>query len=235
MTKVGLLSNRNSESSMRFLALARGRRTYWFIKPENFTLRITSRQETAVMTRMSTIPEGNGTTKAVAHHDVMTIVGNRPQFIKMGPVSAELSQRGYRELIVHTGQHFDPNMSEVFFEEFRIPKPAVQLEIAGRRHGEMTAGMLQALERIMLEHQPTWVLNYGDTNSTLAAALAAVKLKILIAHIEAGPRIYDVDTPEEINRIVADHAARLRFCPDMVSVQNLAKENITDGVYFTGD
>jgi UDP-GlcNAc3NAcA epimerase len=167
--------------------------------------------------------------------DCMTIVGNRPQFVKMGPVSAELRSRGYREFIVHTGQHFDDNMSGVFFEELGLPAPDLHLHVQGRRHGQMTAEMLGRLEDVMLEHRPQWVLVYGDTNSTLAAALAAVKLQIPLAHVEAGPRIYDIDTPEEINRIVADHAARLRFCPDLPSVQNLAKENVTQGVYFTGD
>jgi UDP-GlcNAc3NAcA epimerase len=167
--------------------------------------------------------------------DCMTIVGNRPQFVKMGPVSAELRSRGYREFIVHTGQHFDANMSGIFFDELGLPAPDLHLKIEGRRHGQMTAEMLTRVEDIMLEQRPPWVLIYGDTNSTLAAALAAVKLKIPLAHIEAGPRIYDMDTPEEINRIVADHAARLRFCPDLSSVQNLAREHVTQGVYFTGD
>jgi UDP-N-acetylglucosamine 2-epimerase len=167
--------------------------------------------------------------------DCMTIVGNRPQFVKMGPVSAELRSRGYREFVVHTGQHFDENMSGVFFEELGLPPPDLHLTIQGRRHGQMTAEMLARLEEVLLERRPPWVLVYGDTNSTLAAALAAVKLQIPLAHVEAGPRIYDIDTPEEINRIVADHAARLRFCPDLPSVQNLAKENLTQGVHFTGD
>jgi UDP-N-acetylglucosamine 2-epimerase len=167
--------------------------------------------------------------------DCMTVVGNRPQFVKMGPVSAELRSRGHREFIVHTGQHFDENMSGVFFEELGLPRPDLHLHVQGRRHGQMTAEMLGRLEEVMLEQRPPWVLVYGDTNSTLAAALAAVKLQIPLAHVEAGPRIYDIDTPEEINRIVADNAARLRFCPDLPSVQNLAKENLTQGVYFTGD
>jgi UDP-N-acetylglucosamine 2-epimerase len=167
--------------------------------------------------------------------DCMTVVGNRPQFVKMGPVSAELRARGYREFIVHTGQHFDDNMSGVFFEELGLPAPDLHLAVQGRRHGQMTAEMIARIEEILLERRPPWVLIYGDTNSTLAAALAAVKLKIPVAHIEAGPRIYDIDTPEEINRIVADHSARLRFCPDLPSVQNLARENLTRGVYFTGD
>lgn len=168
-------------------------------------------------------------------YDIVTIVGNRPQFIKMAPISTELRKRGYKEYIVHTGQHFDQNMSEVFFEQLSIPKPDVHLHIESSLHGGMTGEMLIKLEQILLDKKPKGVLLYGDTNSTLAAALAAVKIKVPIAHVEAGPRIYDINTPEEINRIVADHAAALRFCPDIISVQNLAKENITRGVHFTGD
>ncbi|MGQ0713229.1 MAG: non-hydrolyzing UDP-N-acetylglucosamine 2-epimerase [Gemmatimonadaceae bacterium] len=166
---------------------------------------------------------------------LMTIAGNRPQFIKMAPLSAELARRGYREFVVHTGQHSDDNMSEVFFEELNLPKPDIRLVVGERQHGAMTAEMLKSLEHAMLDHRPPWVLIFGDTNSTLAAALAAVKLRIPIAHVEAGPRIYDIDTPEEINRIVADHAARLRFCPDVPSVMNLARENVSAGVHLTGD
>ncbi len=167
--------------------------------------------------------------------DVMTIVGNRPQFVKMGPLSAELRARGFRELVVHTGQHYDINMSDVFFEELSLPKPDVRLSITASTHGAMTAEMLAALEREMLERRPPCVIVFGDTNTTLAAALAAVKLHIPVAHVEAGPRIYDLRAPEEINRIVADHASQLRFCPDRTSVENLARENIRDGVYMTGD
>lgn len=167
--------------------------------------------------------------------NVMTVAGNRPQFIKMAPVSAELARRGYREFVVHTGQHSDDNMSEVFFDELGLPKPDVRLVVRERQHGAMTAEMLLSLERTMLDHRPPWVLIFGDTNSTLAAALAAVKLRIPMAHVEAGPRIYDIDTPEEINRIVADHAARLRFCPDVPSIMNLARENVVTGVHLTGD
>lgn len=168
-------------------------------------------------------------------NSILTVVGNRPQFIKMAPVSREIIARGYNEFIVHTGQHFDENMSDVFFEELDIPEPSINLNISSGSHGEMTARMLIELEALFMREKPKAVLIYGDTNSTLAAALAAVKLHIPLAHVEAGPRIYDIDTPEEINRIVADHSSSLRFCPDIVSVQNLAKENITQGVHFTGD
>lgn len=166
---------------------------------------------------------------------ICTIVGNRPQFIKMAPVSAALSERRHKEYIIHTGQHFDDNMSNIFFEEMEIPKPNVTLGIKSSLHGGMTGEMLMQLESLLIEQKPSSVLLYGDTNSTLAAALAASKLHIPIAHVESGPRTYDIDTPEEINRITADHASALRFCPDMPSVQNLARENIFEGVYFTGD
>lgn len=166
---------------------------------------------------------------------IVTVVGNRPQFIKMAPISSEFRTRGIEEYIIHTGQHYDENMSGVFFEELGIPKPDLNLEIKARSHGGMTAEMLEKLEKLFVDLKPASLLIYGDTNSTLAAALAAVKLHIPIAHVEAGPRIYDIDTPEEINRIVADHAARLRFAPDDISVQNLAKENITTGVVNVGD
>lgn len=166
---------------------------------------------------------------------IVTIVGNRPQFIKMAPISSQFVLRGHKEFIIHTGQHFDDNMSDVFFEELEIPRPHLNLSIASGTHGKMTGTMLIKIEEILKEMSPKGVLIYGDTNSTLAAALAAVKLHIPIAHVESGPRIYDINTPEEINRIVADHAAKIRFCPDLISVQNLAKENIVEGVHFTGD
>lgn len=166
---------------------------------------------------------------------LLSIVGNRPQFIKMAPISAELEARGIADIIVHSGQHYDENMSDIFFKEMGIPKPEISLVNSERSHSRMTAQIMMMLEDVFLEKKPTGVIIYGDTNTTLAAALVAVKMHIPIAHVESGPRIYDIDTPEEINRLVADHAARLRFCPDMPSVENLKKENITQGVHFTGD
>jgi len=166
---------------------------------------------------------------------IITVVGNRPQFVKMAPLSHEFKKRNGNEFIIHTGQHYDKNLNEVFFQEMDIPNPDRQLTIKSHKHGGMTAEMLVELEKIFEEKKPKGVLIYGDTNSTLAAALAAVKLKIRIAHVEAGPRIYDIDSPEEINRIVADHSALVRFCPDTQSVENLAKENITKNVHFSGD
>lgn len=166
---------------------------------------------------------------------LISIVGNRPQFIKMAPISAELDARGMSDIIVHSGQHYDENMSDIFFKEMGIPKPKISLVNTERSHARMTAEIMVKLEEIFLSKKPTGVLLYGDTNTTLAAALVAVKMHIPIAHVEAGPRIYDLDTPEEINRLVADHASRLRFCPDVSSVENLKKEGITRGVHFSGD
>jgi UDP-GlcNAc3NAcA epimerase len=166
---------------------------------------------------------------------IITVVGNRPQFIKMASVSHEIQKRRYSEIIVHTGQHYDKNMKDIFFEEMNIPKPNYQLSINSRKHGGMTAEMLVKLESLFEDLKPRGVFIYGDTNSTLAASLAAIKLKIPLSHVESGPRIYDIDTPEEINRLVADHGSCIKFCSDLTSVQNLAKENITKNVYLTGD
>lgn len=153
----------------------------------------------------------------------------------MAPLTKKLRDLGVRETIIHTGQHYDESMNNIFFKEMEIPKPDIQLECRFSLHGEMTAFLLEKLEKTFIELKPDYLFVYGDTNSTLAASLAAVKLHIPIAHIESGPRIYDLKTPEEMNRIVADHSAALRFCPDLDSVKNLAKENITDGVYLVGD
>lgn len=166
---------------------------------------------------------------------LLSIVGNRPQFIKMAPISAELRARGLADIIVHSGQHYDENMSDIFFKEMGIPKPEISLTNTERSHTRMTAEIMVKMEDVFLQKKPSGVVIYGDTNTTLAAALVAVKMHIPIAHVEAGPRIYDLDTPEEINRLVADHAARIRFCPDVSSVENLRKENITSGVHLTGD
>jgi len=166
---------------------------------------------------------------------LMSIVGNRPQFVKMAPIAHEIRARGLRDLIVHTGQHYDENMSDVFFREMDIPKPDISLTVEGRSHAQMTAEIMVKLEAVMLQHKPEGIVIYGDTNTTLAAAIVAVKLHIPIAHIEAGPRLYDLSSPEEVNRIFADHMARLRFCPDALSVEHLRKENITKGVTLAGD
>ena len=167
---------------------------------------------------------------------ICTVVGARPQFIKAAAVSAALrGVPGMREVLVHTGQHFDANMSDVFFDQLGMAKPDHALGIGGGNHGEQTARMLKALEDVMLREKPDWVLVYGDTNSTLAAALAASKLHIPIAHVEAGLRSFNRRMPEEINRVVADHLSGLLFAPTDLAVRQLAVEGIVRGVHMVGD
>jgi len=166
---------------------------------------------------------------------VLTIIGARPQFIKAAPVTSAIAlHTGIEELLVHTGQHFDSEMSDVFFHELGIPEPHYNLDIHGGGHGDMTGRMLIALEPILLAEKPDAVLIYGDTNSTLAGALVAAKLDIPIAHVEAGLRAYQA-IPEEINRVLADRLSRWFFCPTETSVKNLAKEGITENVHLVGD
>jgi UDP-GlcNAc3NAcA epimerase len=167
---------------------------------------------------------------------VVTVVGARPQFIKAAAVSRELARTGQlRELLVHTGQHYDSGLSNVFFSELRIPKPAHYLDIGSGTHGAQTGDMLKAIERVLLSEKPDALLVYGDTNSTLAGALAAAKLHIPVAHVEAGLRSFNRHKPEELNRVVADHVAALLFCPTQVAVAHLAAEGVTSGVHHTGD
>ena len=155
----------------------------------------------------------------------ITIIGARPQFIKASVVSRSLQkQPGINEVIVHTGQHFDSNMSDIFFDELSIPRPDYMLDINCAMHGEMTGRMLTEIERVILTEKPDRVLVYGDTNSTLAGALAAAKLHVPVAHVEAGLRSFNMDMPEEINRILTDHVSDLLFCPTDVAVQNLRCE-----------
>lgn len=158
---------------------------------------------------------------------IFTIVGARPQFIKAAPVSRALREIGITESIVHTGQHFDAGMSDIFFEELAIPKPTHHLGISGGGHGAMTGAMLQSLEQLLETERPDWVLVYGDTNSTLAGTLAATKLQIPVAHVEAGLRSFDQSMPEEQNRIVADHLATLLFTPTPAATANLQREGIS--------
>jgi len=165
---------------------------------------------------------------------VFTVVGARPQFIKAAPVSRALRVR-HEEMLIHTGQHYDEAMSDVFFAELGIPAPTVNLGVGSGSHGEQTGEMLQQLEALMVEHAPDCVLVYGDTNSTLAAALAASKLVIPVAHVEAGLRSFNRSMPEEINRVLTDHIASLLFCPTPTAVENLATEGITRGVELVGD
>lgn len=155
---------------------------------------------------------------------VLTVIGARPQFIKAAPLSKEFHDRGITEIIVHTGQHFDQNMSEIFFEELSIRKPTYNLNINSLTHGAMVGRMLEQLELIMIKENPDWVLVYGDTNSTLAAALAAKKLGIRIAHVEAGLRSFNNSMPEETNRIITDRISDLLFCPTLIAKKNLFNE-----------
>jgi UDP-GlcNAc3NAcA epimerase len=169
---------------------------------------------------------------------LLTIVGARPQFIKAAAVSR--ATRGafagqVDEVLVHTGQHHDDNMSQVFFDELEIPPPAFNLGIAGGGHGEMTGRMLEALERILRDERPDWVLIYGDTNSTLAGALAAAKLCLPLAHVEAGLRSFNMRMPEEVNRIVADRVSTRLFCPTDAAMQNLAREGLVAQAQNVGD
>ena len=156
---------------------------------------------------------------------ILTIVGARPQFIKAGTVSREIGKyENIEEIILHTGQHYDANMSNIFFEEMKIPKPNYFLGIGGKSHGAMTGQMIEKIEEIALEEKPDWIMVYGDTNSTLAGSIVAVKLHIKLAHIEAGLRSFNMQMPEEINRILTDRVSTLLFCPTPIAVENLFKE-----------
>lgn len=176
---------------------------------------------------------------------IVTIIGARPQFIKAGSVSREIAHQvmngvNVKEVIVHTGQHYDGNMSDVFFEEMQIPKPDYFLGIGGKSHGAMTGQMIEKIEEILVKERPDWVMVYGDTNSTLAGAIAASKLNIKIAHVEAGLRSFNMKMPEEINRILTDRVSSLLFCPTKSAVDNLAHEGFgvqkgNGQVFLTGD
>jgi UDP-GlcNAc3NAcA epimerase len=169
---------------------------------------------------------------------IVTIVGARPQFIKAAVVSRAFREHrpDITEILVHTGQHFDANMSDVFFDELDIPHPDYNLGIGGGTHGQNTGRMLEAIEGVLLEEKPDWVVVYGDTDSTLAGALAAVKLHIPVAHVEAGLRSFNRRMPEEVNRILTDHTADLLFTPTDTATRNLANESISgDKVRQVGD
>jgi UDP-GlcNAc3NAcA epimerase len=157
---------------------------------------------------------------------LVTILGARPQFIKAAPVSKALKLAGQREFILHTGQHYDYNMSQVFFDELQLPQPDVNLGIGSGPHGEQTARMLAGIEQVLVREKPDWALVYGDTNSTLAGALAAAKLHVPLAHVEAGLRSYNRQMPEEHNRVLTDHCSDLLLCPTQTALENLAREGL---------
>ena len=173
---------------------------------------------------------------------LVTIVGARPQFIKAAPVTRAIEKHNrdaqdhkIAEIMVHTGQHYDHNMSQVFFDELEIKKPNYNLGVGSGSHGQMTGAMLEGNEKVLLEEQPDTVLVYGDTNSTLAGALAAAKMHIPVAHVEAGLRSFNRRMPEEINRVLTDHVSAFLFCPTETAVTNLKREGITQGVHNVGD
>lgn len=155
---------------------------------------------------------------------IITIVGARPQFVKAAAVSREMANSNIHEILVHTGQHFDKNMSDVFFDEMQIPKPDFNLEINSLSHGAMTGRMMEQIEKLAIEIKPDGLMVYGDTNSTIAGALAAKKLHIPVIHVESGLRSFNMDMPEEVNRILTDRISDILFCPTESAVQNLKRE-----------
>lgn len=176
------------------------------------------------------VERGAGTPK------ILNVVGARPQFVKAAAVCRALRARDdVTDILVHTGQHYDPEMSDIFFTQLGLPQPDRALGIGGGSHAEMTARLLTSLETVMREESPDLVLVYGDTNTTLAAALAAAKLQIAVGHVEGGMRSFNRTMPEEINRVVTDHIASVHLCPTPVAVANLRDEGITDGVHLVGD
>lgn len=166
---------------------------------------------------------------------VLSVVGARPQFVKAALLSAELARRGIDEVVVHTGQHYDREMSDVFFEDLELPLPKHHLGVGSGGHGAQTGEMLKRLEPVVQQEKPDWVLVYGDTNSTLAGALVAAKLHVPVAHVEAGLRSFNRAMPEEINRVVADHVADLLLAPNEHSAKQLQEEGVAQGVRVVGD
>ncbi len=169
---------------------------------------------------------------------ILTVVGARPQFIKAGVVSRVIRDNfsdQIEEILLHTGQHYDENMSDIFFSQLKLPQPKINLEVGSGGHGEQTGKMLSLIELALIEEKPDMVMVYGDTNSTLAGALAAVKIYIPVVHVEAGLRSWNRKMPEEVNRVMVDHISSLLLCPSNVAISNLKQEGIVDGVIKTGD
>ncbi len=165
---------------------------------------------------------------------ILSVIGARPQFIKAAPLSKELRKK-FKEVLVHTGQHYDYGMSPIFFQELSIPQPDYNLGVGSGSHAQQTGQMIASLEKVLEKEKPNMVLVYGDTNSTIAAALVAAKLPIPIAHVESGLRSFNRDMPEEINRVVTDHLSQLLFCPTETAAENLRQEGITRGIHNVGD
>lgn len=166
---------------------------------------------------------------------MLSVVGARPQFVKLAPVAAALAAAGHEHVIVHTGQHYDERMSDVFFADLRIPDPDVHLGVGSGSHGAQTGAMLAALDGVLDEHRPDWVLVYGDTNSTLAGAVSAVKMHLPVAHLEAGLRSFNRLMPEEHNRVLTDHAADLCLAPTQTAMDHLAHEGLASRAVLVGD
>jgi UDP-GlcNAc3NAcA epimerase len=166
---------------------------------------------------------------------IVTILGARPQFIKAWAVSEALRRAGITEVVVHTGQHYDPSLSDLFFKELNLAAPTHHLGAGSGSHGAQTGKMLEAIERVLLAERPDWVIVYGDTNSTLAGALAAAKLQLRVAHVEAGLRSFDRAMPEEVNRVLTDHISDLLLCPSVRAQENLSREGLVRGVAVVGD
>ena len=166
---------------------------------------------------------------------ILSVVGARPQFVKLAPMARAMEERGIEHVIVHTGQHYDVNMSDVFFHDLGIPSPDVHLSVGSASHGRQTGAMLAKMDEVLERYTPDWVLVYGDTNSTVAGALSAVKLHIRLAHLEAGLRSFNRRMPEEHNRVVTDHVADLCLAPTEVAMAHLASEGLTDRSVLVGD
>lgn len=167
---------------------------------------------------------------------IVSIIGARPQFVKIAPLCKAFAQKeGIKHIIIHTGQHYDYLMSKVFFDELGISESDYHLEVGSGSHGWQTGEMIKGIEKVLIEEKPEWVMVYGDTNSTIAGALSAVKLHIPVAHVEAGLRSFNRKMPEEINRVLVDHISAVLFCPTGTAVKHLKQEGITQGVHLVGD